>query len=413
MAAMTSWRAPAFCSLLMLSACASHGVDPSAEGTVERSELVDMLRAPLATAEARREFMDPGFAEAALIDCTRPELQAMLVSLDAGKATECEESCPSEAAALERAYSPVTEACARSYRAALAELEVPSAGPMSAGPNEADLCPLLRTSVRLVSTAYTGMTLWWLRLGLPDGFQVEDKHLFGGPITVPGIASSGRAFIATSGDGQECYVVYRGTWGVKDGWRDLTSATHVECTSQLDCSLGRGGAGIYRAYEELREKGLNEAIVSLVEDPEFCNDSVTLTGHSLGGSLASMLLADLHTSRPDLFAEEDGEDLIRAVTYGEPRVWSPEAADALHKSTSKIRVVNRGDLAPAWPPAALGFRHFGDTIQLWRRFWLLGEYFSRHEQQDFSGVGASSMVGAPLHFFWTYESNVKGVCPDD
>lgn len=85
-----------------------------------------------------------------------------------------------------------------------------------------------------------------------------------------------------------------------------------------------------------------------------------LTGHSLGGAIAAILLLDLST---------DGYKIDKCITFGQPKVTNIEGALKYH-DLPLIRIVDHQDLVPRVPPAsflsAVGgiYHHFGPEVIL-------------------------------------------------
>jgi predicted lipase len=76
-----------------------------------------------------------------------------------------------------------------------------------------------------------------------------------------------------------------------------------------------------------------------------------LTGHSMGGVIASGLAANLKFDA--------------TYTFGAPR-FGNKAFAKLMKKESLYRVVHESDIAPSYPHAGLGYRHAGERWQLGR-----------------------------------------------
>jgi triacylglycerol lipase len=107
---------------------------------------------------------------------------------------------------------------------------------------------------------------------------------------------------------------------------------------------GRAHAGFLSAFGEIRERF--DALVSSRQPRQ----RLWLTGHSLGGALATLAAAHV------------GPAAVQGLyTYGAPRVGDAAFAAALCDQPC-FRVVHRNDWISAVPPELLGYRHAG-TLQ--------------------------------------------------
>lgn len=80
-----------------------------------------------------------------------------------------------------------------------------------------------------------------------------------------------------------------------------------------------------------------------------------MTGHSLGGALATLFAAHLHilNYQVDTF-----------YTYGSPRIGNSDFADAVSLALPHHnRIVNDNDMVTHVPPAWWFFKHVGKRIQ--------------------------------------------------
>ncbi|KAL0950172.1 hypothetical protein HGRIS_010165 [Hohenbuehelia grisea] len=85
---------------------------------------------------------------------------------------------------------------------------------------------------------------------------------------------------------------------------------------------------------------------------------VYITGHSLGGALASLEALFL-----TLQLKDHPDVSIKAVTYGMPRVGNQQFADTFDKLVPNYKRINRHrDLIPALPPRS--FHHMAGPIQI-------------------------------------------------
>ena len=77
---------------------------------------------------------------------------------------------------------------------------------------------------------------------------------------------------------------------------------------------------------------------------------VTLVGHSLGSSLATLLALNIKLKRPDIH--------VRLLTFASPRTGDNQFSDAFQRHIpNSLRIVNKPDLVPRVPPRAFKFLH--------------------------------------------------------
>lgn len=147
-------------------------------------------------------------------------------------------------------------------------------------------------------------------------------------------------------------VAFRGTDDVED-W-----IVNCNCLSPEPTEDGGVHAGFKGAYKTMRDD-----IRSLVraKDPEF----VWITGHSLGGALATVCAYDLYKidrRRPTVH-----------MTFGQPMVATLDMSNSLHKKLDGrfVHFANREDPVPRVP--SFSYRHFSSLamfsgVQVMRRW---------------------------------------------
>jgi triacylglycerol lipase len=85
-----------------------------------------------------------------------------------------------------------------------------------------------------------------------------------------------------------------------------------------------------------------------------------LTGHSLGGAIATILM---------MFLKEDGYIIGKCITFGQPKITDRQGA-AMGEGLPLLRIVNHEDVVPLLPPSTLftrfqgGYHHFGNKLVL-------------------------------------------------
>lgn len=108
--------------------------------------------------------------------------------------------------------------------------------------------------------------------------------------------------------------------------------------------------GFYNAYLSVARQ-VNLAAKSLLANCQGCH--IYVTGHSLGGAIATLAAADLFSLTPDL----------TLYTFGSPRVGDIKFASYFDKIVpDTFRIVNEKDLVPHIPQRFLGFRHVSREI---------------------------------------------------
>ncbi|MEJ7592129.1 MAG: trypsin-like peptidase domain-containing protein [Planctomycetaceae bacterium] len=150
-------------------------------------------------------------------------------------------------------------------------------------------------------------------------------------------------------DATECFVAatpdtiivaFRGTAGLRDWLSDLNAFS----TSTSYGSLHRG---FYFAFQAVKS-----SLEQIIRNMGLTNRKLVLTGHSLGGALATVAAA-----------EWTGSFDIRSVyTYGQPRVCKSDTASHIEQRLGSkfFRIVNDDDIVSRVPP---GFTHVGKLFR--------------------------------------------------
>ncbi len=181
-------------------------------------------------------------------------------------------------------------------------------------------------------------------------------------------------------------VAFRGTADERDLWRDLDAVRVPE-----------GAGEVHRGFQKALDLVWSDLGARLA------GRTVTFTGHSLGGALATIAAAR--------------HERTRAVyTFGSPRVG--DSAFGEHLRAPVYRVVNNTDLVPHLPPP-IGYAHVGELYHLDTDGVLrtgtstrerlergieghlaqLRENFRRWRTGEFDGVPLASLVDhSPVHY---------------
>ncbi|KAL4439111.1 hypothetical protein ABPG74_008886 [Tetrahymena malaccensis] len=116
-----------------------------------------------------------------------------------------------------------------------------------------------------------------------------------------------------------------------------------------DCKIHQGFKNILDSI--LFE--MNQCVINLKK--QYNSTSILITGHSLGGAMATLFSVQLKKLLMNKFQQFD------LITFGSPRVGNLEFVNYANQLLGKnsFRVVNYSDIVPHLPYNTLGFQHIG------------------------------------------------------
>lgn len=157
---------------------------------------------------------------------------------------------------------------------------------------------------------------------------------------------AGRVVLLTDHARKAHWIAARGTMNFENVLLDAESAAHVNA---------RAGVRLHRGFEKYANAAYDS--VRALLRPGY---QVNLTGHSLGGAAAVILMMYLHA---------DSIAIGEVVTFGQPKVTDAHGV-ARYSAFPVTRVVDCRDPIPLTPPHGLlsalhgAFRHFGPEVIL-------------------------------------------------
>jgi hypothetical protein len=223
--------------------------------------------------------------------------------------------------------------------------------------------------------AYSGtetVSMIMARMGL------EENHcrMIGSSIDAMFVRST--AYLIQSASGRVAILCYRGTQPADGiGWMTDADVQPERMTYRFGDPHATVHAGFYRNVRTTRYevvaalkracRGLSVR-APLPDDPGSAPleelEALYVTGHSLGGAMASMMAVMLRHERK-FRAEDDLTGRLRAVyTFGQPMIGDPRFARACQDDAflagNVIRYIYDNDVVPHLPPKTAGpYRHFG------------------------------------------------------
>jgi hypothetical protein len=159
-------------------------------------------------------------------------------------------------------------------------------------------------------------------------------------------------------------IVFRGT---EEG-NTTDIMTDLLATNKIDLSLnskmqGNVHEGFYKAARILRDWVIREISEIRKLRPESINKPIFITGHSLGGAIANLVMYNLLERKEH--NDHESLNLKALYTFGAPRVgdniWATRFRDlAIEKNVGLYRMVNLNDLIPHVP--CFGYVHSGALV---------------------------------------------------
>jgi predicted lipase len=192
-----------------------------------------------------------------------------------------------------------------------------------------------------------------------------------------GSVSGTDAFVGIH-ESEQFLIAFRGTDDIKAAITDLRFGKKKIPYENVKSKI-RVHNGFIDAYKEIR----GDIHDLYQKNPK---NIVLITGHSLGGALATLCAVDMQYN----FQNEETTNMIttlQCITFGSPRVGNGAFTNSYNRRVPRtFRVVNRDDIITRIPYWFMGFRHVKQKIQLGKRHWwrfLFGKWGKDHHQDEY------------------------------
>ena len=221
----------------------------------------------------------------------------------------------------------------------------------------------------------------------------------------PLAAKETQCFVASNAD--ILVVAFRGTEpsNLKD-W--LTDA-------RIKYSAGPFNSKVHNGFKKAL-KDIWPALISEIARQQTHGQSLWITGHSLGGALATLCTAYL---RDQGFNANDPKDkpVFGTYTYGCPRVGNGDFAQKLNQDSGNriFRFVNNNDIVTRVPPRTLNYSHVGkflyfnadgSTLETDPGYWYRFLETVKGVFEDFGNLGPDAFKD---HFMNHYVNRTRAV----
>ncbi|KAM4066394.1 lipase (class 3) domain-containing protein [Hirsutella rhossiliensis] len=164
-------------------------------------------------------------------------------------------------------------------------------------------------------------------------------------------ATNTEGFIAVDGAAKEMIVALRGTSNLPDAFTDLNFVqTDYQSPGVRECNGCKVHGGFLAAWNSIANETISTVQSELAANPGM---RVTVTGHSLGGALASLATMSLNGSGIE----------TTTFTMGQPRTGNQAYADFVdQKAPNFVRITHSNDGVPQIPPRILGYQHHSGEV---------------------------------------------------
>ena len=145
------------------------------------------------------------------------------------------------------------------------------------------------------------------------------------------------------------FIAFRGSSNIQN-WIDNIQVNQI---SPYNDTTIRVEKGFYKAYNQIKPELLDN-LADLTT--KYKTRDIFITGHSLGGSMATLMAYDILT----LYLHYHVKYLI---TFGSPRTGNPPFAESFNSyHPISYRVTHANDIVPHVPEEVLHYRHISNEI---------------------------------------------------
>ncbi|EAS02396.1 lipase family protein (macronuclear) [Tetrahymena thermophila SB210] len=199
----------------------------------------------------------------------------------------------------------------------------------------------------------------------------------------------GQGYCGFVKDSQNIVISFRGS----DNLRNWMSNLNCRKFNYQKCDKCNVHEGIYNIYSSFQNK-LTECALNLIK--QYPQASIIITGHSLGGALATLQAVDIKTQYPDYS--------IELVTFGSPRVGNQKFSDYANNllKNNSVRITNKKDVIPHLPFKFFDFYHTGQEMWIVDEISFKTDCKQGEDQNCSASVKPNLSINDHLYYFGVY-----------
>ena len=185
---------------------------------------------------------------------------------------------------------------------------------------------------------------------------------------------------------------------IKTEYKAMSESPHQPRTHVLPvCGKPQVHRGFHQAWQALRAEVLENVARAFEADPGGTPPQIYVTGHSLGGAIATLAAYDI--------AQDYPSHRVVLYTFGSPRVGNHSFRHIFNRAVPVCwRIVNELDGVTRVPPVQALYSHVGKKVKIDSEGLLM------LEPSFLEGKYNSSKDRVASHYLSRYRKSLEGIC---
>jgi len=192
--------------------------------------------------------------------------------------------------------------------------------------------------------------------------EIINKYGIDNVVLIQGIPNYNVNYYLLTGENKQLYLAIRGTSNIHNAIVDMKfdMENDEKLNIQLHDGFRRSARNIFHKLVNQKFKNSEKTILQYYHQKGY---QLNITGHSLGGAIANILL---------IYLQKNQYKVNKVITFGQPKITDEKGVNK-YSQISLLRVQNGSDIVPLVPlnVALYNYKHFGDYLILLKK-----EYFT-------------------------------------